>query len=156
MNICFSERRYFLLFSLLLLANWVEAQNTIASTYQTPVFKDASRVEKIKMLLPAVEKMYKAYALEKKFPGMAFGIVVDEQLLYAGSAGYTNLAKKIPVGSASLFRIASMSKSFTAMAILHLRDEGKLKLDDPAGLYIPALSDSRLLTTDAPSIGYYT
>ena len=129
-----------------------QAPASNASTYQTPVFKDASRVEKIKMLLPAVEKMYKAYALEKKFPGMAFGIVVDDQLLYAGSAGYTNLAKKIPVGSASLFRIASMSKSFTAMAILHLRDEGKLKLDDPAGLYIPALSDSRLLTTDAPSI----
>ncbi|HRN56886.1 MAG TPA: serine hydrolase domain-containing protein, partial [Agriterribacter sp.] len=110
-----------------------------ASTYQPPVFQDASRMAKIKALLPAVEKMYKAYALEKHFPGMAFGIVVDGALLYAGSAGYTNLAKKIPVGSASLFRIASMSKSLTAMAILRLRDEGKLKLDDPAGLYIPAL-----------------
>jgi CubicO group peptidase (beta-lactamase class C family) len=123
-----------------------------ASTYQPPVFNDASRVEKIKALLPAIEKMYKDYALEKKFPGMSFGIVVDDQLLYAGSAGYTDLAKKIPVGSASLFRIASMSKSFTAMAILRLRDEGKLKLDDPAGLYIPVLNDIQLLTTDASSI----
>ncbi len=141
----------FLLFSSVL----VKAQPapvSNASTYHPPGFKDVSRVEKIKALLPAIEKMYKDYALEKKFPGMAFGIVVDDQLLYAGSAGYTDLAKKIPVGSTSLFRIASMSKSFTAMAILRLRDEGRLKLDDPAGLYIPALSDIRLLTTDAPSI----
>jgi CubicO group peptidase (beta-lactamase class C family) len=145
----------YLLIFWLLPAVMVQAQQappSNAATYQPPVFKETSRVEKIKALLPAIEKMYKDYALEKKFPGMAFGIVVDDQLLYAGSAGYTDLAKKIPVGSASLFRIASMSKSFTAMAILRLRDEGKLKLDNPAGLYIPVLNDIQLLTTDAPSI----
>lgn len=123
-----------------------------ASTYQPPVFKDNARIEKIRAFLPVIDKMYKDYALQKHFPGIAFGIVVDDQLLYAGSAGYTNLSGKIPVGPASLFRIASMSKSFTAMAILRLRDEGKLKLDDPVGLYIPALNDIQLLTRDAPSI----
>ncbi|HRP57137.1 serine hydrolase domain-containing protein, partial [Agriterribacter sp.] len=141
---------FLLLPSLLIKAQHVPASN--ASTYQPPVFKDASRIAKIKALLPAIEKMYKDHARENRFPGMAFGIVVDDGLLYAGSAGYTNLAEKIPAGSASLFRIASMSKSFTAMAILRLRDEGRLRLDDPAGLYIPALNDIRLLTTDAPSI----
>lgn len=40
-----------------------------------------------------------------------------------------------------MFRIASMTKSFTAMAILKLRDEGKLKLDDPASFYIPELKN---------------
>lgn len=129
-----------------------QAPASNASTYQPPVFKDASRVEKIKALLPAIYKMYKNYAQEKKFPGMAFGIVVDDRLLYAGSAGYTKLAEKTPAGSASLFRIASMSKSFTAMAILKLRDEGKLRLDDAVSRYIPVLKDISLLTADASNI----
>ena len=38
-----------------------------------------------------------------------------------------------------MFRIASMTKSFTALAILKLRDEGKLSLDDPAEHYVPEL-----------------
>ena len=147
-------QKYLLIF-LLLPGMVVTAQRTPssnASAYQPPVFKDTSRVEKINALLPVIDKMYKRYAQEKKFPGMAFGIVVDGRLLYAGNTGYTNLAGKIPVSSASLFRIASMSKSFTALAILKLRDEGKLRLDDAASRYIPVLKDIPLLTADAPSI----
>jgi CubicO group peptidase (beta-lactamase class C family) len=63
------------------------------------------------------------------------------RLVYAGNYGYTDIEKKIRVTSQSLFRVASMSKSFTAMAILKLRDEGKLNLDDPAYLYIPELKN---------------
>ena len=86
------------------------------------------------------------------FPGLAFGIVVDGKLVYTGNYGYTDIEKKIPVTSSSLFRIASMSKSFTAMAILKLRDEGKLNLDDPAYLYIPELKNLKYPTADAPPI----
>ncbi len=147
-------QKYLLIFLLLpaivVTAQHVPASN--ASTYRPPVFKDTSRVEKITALLPAIDKMYKNYAQEKKFPGMAFGIVVDDRLLYAGNAGYTNLAEKTPVSPASLFRIASMSKSLTAMAILKLREEGKLRLDDAVSRYIPVLKDIPLLTTDAPPI----
>jgi CubicO group peptidase (beta-lactamase class C family) len=50
-----------------------------------------------------------------------------------------------------MFRVASMSKSFTSLAILHLRDAGKLKLDDPVEMYIPALKGQGL-TNDAPAI----
>ena len=46
-----------------------------------------------------------------------------------------------------MFRIASMTKSFTAMAILKLRDEGKLRLDDPIDLYIPEMQ-AQSLTID--------
>jgi CubicO group peptidase (beta-lactamase class C family) len=51
-----------------------------------------------------------------------------------------------------MFRIASMSKSVTAMGILALRQEGKLKLDDPAYLYLPELRNMPLLTSDSPPI----
>jgi CubicO group peptidase (beta-lactamase class C family) len=45
-----------------------------------------------------------------------------------------------------------MSNGFTAMAILKLRDEGKLNLDDPAYLYIPALKKLKYTTSDSPPI----
>ncbi|GGH15664.1 penicillin-binding protein [Mucilaginibacter phyllosphaerae] len=83
---------------------------------------------------------------------MAFGIVVDGKLVYTGNTGYTDIDNKTPVTSKSDFRIASMTKSLTAMAILKLRDAGKLKLDDPAYLYIPEMKNNKYLTKDATPI----
>ena len=122
------------------------------SAYMQAVFTDPARVEKIKAAFAIIDSMYKKHATDNHFPAISFGIVVDGQLLYKNSYGYTDVEKKIPATSSSLFRIASMSKSFTCMAILKLRDEGKLNLDDPAYLYIPELQHLKYPTADAPHI----
>jgi CubicO group peptidase (beta-lactamase class C family) len=122
------------------------------SSYMPAVFTDTGRVEKIKTAFEVIDSLYKKYAADNHFPAISFGVVVDGQLLYKNSYGFTNIEKKIPATSASLFRIASMSKSFTAMAILKLRDEEKLNLDDPAYLYIPELQHLKYPTADAPVI----
>ncbi|TDE17584.1 serine hydrolase domain-containing protein [Dyadobacter psychrotolerans] len=110
------------------------------------------RVDKIKAALPVVEKLYQEYAEKNNFPAAVFGLVVDGKLLHSGANGYSEIATKTKATSTSMFRIASMSKSVTAMGILALRKEGKLKLDDPAYLYIPELKNMPSLTTDAPAI----
>ncbi len=122
------------------------------TSYKPALFTDPARLEKIKVAFPAIDSIYKKYAVDNHFPGLAFGIVADGKLVHTGNYGYTNIEKKIPVTSSSLFRIASMSKSFTAMAILKLRDEGKLNLDDPAYRYIPELKKLKYPTADAPPI----
>ena len=122
------------------------------STYQPAVFTDTNRIEKIKAAFAVIDSLYKKHAIENHFPAIAFGLVVDGKLVYKNSYGYTDVEKKIPATSSSLFRIASMSKSFTCMAILKLRDEGKLNLDDPAYLYIPELKNLKYPTADAPHI----
>ena len=122
------------------------------SSYMPAAFADANRMEKIKAAFAIADSLYKNYATANHLPGISFGIVVDGQLLYKNSYGYTDVVKKIPATSASLFRIASMSKSFTCMAILKLRDEGKLNLDAPAYLYIPELKNIKYPTADAPAI----
>ena len=122
------------------------------SSYMPAVFTDTNRVEKIKAAFAVIDSLYKKYAEDNHFPAISFGLVVDGQLIYKNSYGYTDVAKKIPATSSSLFRIASMSKSFTCMAILQLRDEGKLDLDDPAYLYIPELKNLKYPTADAPHI----
>lgn len=129
-------------------------QNPVAfdANYKPASFSDPARLEKIKQTFPAIEKMYKDVAARIHSPGIAFGIVVDGKLAYVGTDGFTDIEKKIPVTSSSLFRIASMSKSFTAMAILKLRDEGKLNLDDPAYLYVPELKKLKYPTADSTPI----
>ena len=111
--------------------------------YKTAEFTDPARLDKIKQTFPAIEKIVKEHAAKNHFPSVAFGVVVDGKLVFSGTDGYTDVEKKIPVTTSSLFRIASMSKSFTAMAILKLRDDGKLKLDDPAYLYVPELKGQK-------------
>ena len=122
------------------------------TTYQAAQFEDPSRMDKIRQVLPVIDSIFKSYADSNHLPGVAYGLVVDGQLIHSGNIGYTDIANKIPVTSASMFRIASMSKSFTCMAILKLRDEGKLDLDDPAYLYIPELKNLKYPTADAPHI----
>jgi len=122
------------------------------SNYQPATFPDAGRMEKIMQSFPIIDKIFNDYANSNHLPGVAYGLVVDGKLVYKGNIGYTDIEKKIPVTSSSLFRIASMSKSFASMAILKLRDEGKLDLDDPAYFYIPELKNVKYPTADAPHI----
>ena len=122
------------------------------SSYKPAVFTDTGRLRKIEQLFPVIDSLFRQHAERNHFPGIAFGIVVDGKLVYTGNHGYTDIEKKIPVTSKSLFRIASMSKSFTAMAILKLRDAGKLNLDDPAYRYIPELKNIKYPTADSPPI----
>ena len=122
------------------------------TAYQTASFADPDRKEKIKKAFAVIDSIYKRHAEENHFPGISFGVVVDGELVYKNSYGYTDIAKQTPATTSSLFRIASMSKSFTCMAILKLRDEGKLDLDDPAYLYIPELKNLIYPTADSPPI----
>jgi CubicO group peptidase (beta-lactamase class C family) len=144
-----------LLFVILLSVTINAQQKTVVpnpnASYQPPAFADADRLKKLEAYFPIVEKIYKEYAEKNHFPGYSFGIVLDGKLVFSGSGGYSDIDKKIPATTKSMFRIASMSKSFTAMAILKLRDEGKLKLDDPVSKYIPEMAGQKL-TTDAPEI----
>src|SRR5687768_12880507 len=121
--------------------------------YRPPYFKDSlARVEKIKATQPVVDKLFRDHAAKNNFPGFVYGIVVDGRLLFSGAAGYTDVDKKIPASVSSAFRIASMTKSFTTLAIVKLRDEGRLNLDDPASKYITEMKKLRYLASDAPVI----
>ena len=122
------------------------------NNYQQPVFTDNNRLQRIQVVLPVIDSLFRNYAIQHHYPAIAYGLVVDGQLVHSGAFGYTNVAQKALATTQSLFRIASMTKSFTAMAILKLRDEGKLQLDEPAYKYIPELKQLHYLTTDASPV----
>ena len=112
--------------------------------YAPARFSDPNRVERLKAALPEIDSLFRTFARENRVPGIAYGIIVDGKLVHTGTYGLRNTSNNAPVDSASVFRIASMTKSFTALSILKLRDEGKLSLDDPAD------EDGRQLEDDRP------
>jgi CubicO group peptidase (beta-lactamase class C family) len=120
--------------------------------YSQPVFEDAASFARLSDAYPVIDKVFKDYAAKNNMPAIAFGIIANGKLVYSGAAGTADIAKNITVTTQTLFRIASMSKSFTAMAILRLRDEGKLSLTDRVAKYIPDLEKAGQLTSDAADI----
>ena len=128
------------------------SSHSYSSSYKAPVFTEDDRIEKIKKIAPELKNLIKEHAKAKNIPGIAYGIVVENQLVLSSATGFVNLKKKIPATPLSAFRIASMTKSFTAMAIMKLRDEGKLDLSNPVSEYIPEMATLEYLTEDAPII----
>ena len=103
-------------------------------------------------LLPAVDERFERLASEAKIPGVAWGVVRDGALSHAGGAGTIRDGEDRRPDADSVYRIASMTKSFTATAVLLLRDEGRLGLDDPVGAHVPALAGWAPPTADSPAI----
>jgi serine-type D-Ala-D-Ala carboxypeptidase/endopeptidase len=85
-------------------------------------------------------------------PGLVYGIVLDGRLVALEGLGSEKAEQSRPVTAESRFRIASMSKAFTALAILKLRDAGKLSLDAPAANYVPELQGWKRPTADSRAI----
>jgi len=151
MNKFFVILLFFFLFSCGQKKNNLSIVNSSAM-YQPPYFEDSLRAEKILKYKSVIDSIFKQSAHANHNPAIAYGIVVDDQLIYANATGYSNLEKKIPADNKSRFRIASMTKSFTAMAILRLRDEGKLQLTDAAANYVPEMQALKYPTKDGTPI----
>jgi len=132
-----------------------ESTVRFSNSYQPPQYMEEKRIQNIGEVLAESHHYYEAAAAANHLPGLAYGVVVDDSLLFFGGCGTTNIDTGLPVTEHSLFRIASMSKSFTAMAILKLRDEGKLSLSDPACSYIPELEQLTYLTADATPVSIF-
>jgi CubicO group peptidase (beta-lactamase class C family) len=102
--------------------------------------------------LAEIDKIYADWQSASHVPGLVYGIVANGQLVYVKGLGVQDVATRAPVTPDTLFRIASMSKAFTALAILKLRDEGRLTLDAPAETYVPEMRGWHYPTSDSPKI----
>ena len=129
-----------------------EQTRTFSKSFKPPSFENDLRVEKIKEIAPELHKLIVEHAEKENIPGISYGVVVDNELVVASSVGVIDVDSKSPATTRSAFRIASMTKSFTAMAIVKLRDEGKLSLSDPVSKYIPQAGKLEYLTADSPEI----
>lgn len=96
-----------------------------------------------------IDSLYHDYAQKNHCPATVYAVVNKSGIIYSGYFGLNNIEKNFNAGDQTAFRIASMTKSFVAMAILQLRDAGKINLDDPVEKYIAELKNVKYPTADA-------
>lgn len=77
----------------------------------------------------------------KDIPAVTVAVRHGDELLLSEGYGQANRERDVPVTPQHIFRVASHSKWFTATAVMQLKEQGKLRLDDPLGQYIPWLRD---------------
>jgi CubicO group peptidase (beta-lactamase class C family) len=87
-----------------------------------------------------LERVVRAELREKNVPGAAVAVVSGDRIVFAKGFGVANVETNAPVTPDTLFQIGSITKTFTAVAVLTLAEEGKLKLDAPIGDYAKGLS----------------
>jgi CubicO group peptidase (beta-lactamase class C family) len=117
-------------------------------------------------LAPRLDALFREKMKAGGATGLAVGIVLDGERAYARGFGVRDTESRDPVDQDTVFRIASLTKSFTALAVMKLRDEGRLSLDAPAASYVPELAalvpptrdaapiTARLLLTNASGLPY--
>ncbi len=117
-----------------------------------PHFDDPQRRTRLLQVCDQLESIFRAHSRRRQIPGLAYGVVLDGELLFTHSFGVREVASGAPADADTAFRIASMTKSFAAAAIVQLRDAGLLALDAPAADYAPELGALLYPTADSAPI----
>ena len=84
-----------------------------------------------------------SFVKEKRLPGAAVGVVHGDELVWSAGVGFADVASRRAPEASTLYRIASITKTLTGAAIMQLRDEGRLHLDDPIVAHIPELRNAQ-------------
>ncbi|MBY0368717.1 MAG: beta-lactamase family protein, partial [Burkholderiaceae bacterium] len=112
----------------------------------------AQAAEPANDVFSGLDAAFDTWALDQHVPGLVWGVVSEGKLVHLKALGVQDLDSRRPVTPQTLFRIASMTKAFTALSVLSLRDDGKLQLDALAETYVPELRGWRYPTSDSPRI----
>jgi len=100
----------------------------------------------------ALAEVFARWMRRERIPGVAWGLVRGGELVDSGGDGSLSLDDPATPDADSVFRIASMTKSFTGAALMLLVVDGRLRLDDPVSVHVPELSAWRGPTSDGPPI----
>jgi CubicO group peptidase (beta-lactamase class C family) len=93
--------------------------------------------ELLAALAPTLEAKVGAFRREHRAPGVLAGIADRDGLQWWHGSGFADIASGRAADDRTLYRIASITKTFTATAVLQLRDDGRLRLDDPVVRHVP-------------------
>src|SRR5438132_390099 len=103
----------------------------------SPAAASAARAASPAAKLEGLDDLARQAMKEWKVPGVALAVVQDGKVIYAKGYGYRDLEQKLPVTTATLFPIGSITKSFTALTFAILKSEGKVDWDKPVRSYLP-------------------
>ena len=113
----------------------VTAQKKLHSTNREP--------PKIKVSQTKIDSIIEAGQKQLRLPGVSIAIMQGNKIIFSKGYGVADLQTKVPATSYTIYPIASLSKHFTAAAIMKLVEQKHLKLDDPVAKYLPDYSSTK-------------
>ncbi|MXO66328.1 serine hydrolase domain-containing protein [Altericroceibacterium endophyticum] len=113
------------------------AQTATSSATQNPSARDAAAVSELRSTLSRMVK-------QKQIPGAIVRIVQNGESLADIRVGFQDVEDRTSISENTIFRLYSMSKPITSVAIMMLAEDGKLSLDDPASRFLPEFEDMRV------------
>ena len=92
-----------------------------------------------------IAEVLRAAVEEQRLPGVVAMVAQGDAVVYHGAFGKQYAAQGVPMATDSIFRIASMTKAVTSVAVMQLVERGRVKLDEPVGTYLPELARVEVL-----------
>src|SRR5262245_35858482 len=103
----------------------------------------------------AIDSSLREAVERKDVPGVVALVTDRERVLYQGAFGVADVATGRPLTQDAMFRIASMTKPVTSVALMQLVEQGRIGLDDPASKYLPELAELKVFESFDPATGAY-
>lgn len=123
----------------------IQGQNPPTQTAQAAVNAQEFTPEKVKK----IETEISAWMTQHKAPALSVAIVTDNQLRWSKGYGFSDMENNVPARGDTVYRLASIAKSITAVAVMQLVERGKIDLDAPVNKYCAAYPEKQSLK-DAP------
>lgn len=121
---------------------------------QAPAHLPAAAVENI-------ERAISSEMARQSIPGLSVAVVTEHQLRWSNGYGFSDLENFVPAKASTVYRLGSISKPITAVAVMQLTEQGKLDLDAPIQKYVPSFTEKpwpitpRLLLGHLAGIRHY-
>lgn len=128
-------------------------------TRQAPPLLSTATPESVGMYserLNRLDGMIQSYIDKGAFPGVAAIVVRNGKIVYYKAFGKADLENNKPLAKDAIYRIASMTKAITSLAVMMLHEEGKIMLDDPISKYIPEFAKPVVLDQFNPKDSSFT
>jgi methyl acetate hydrolase len=104
----------------------------------------------------ALDTSLRSAVENRDVPGVVALVTSRERVLYRGAFGVADVSTGRPLAQDALFRIASMTKPVTSVALMQLVEQGRIGLDDPAEKFLPELKQLQVVASFEPATGAYT
>lgn len=116
----------------------------------------AQQATDIQSRVPQIEKMIAEEMEKNSVPGLAVAIAKDGRIVYAKGLGYADVENKVPFTAQTVSRTGSISKTFTALAVMQLVEQGKINLDAEVQTYVPSFPKKQSPITVRQLLGHLT
>lgn len=117
---------------------------------QTPTAEAVVEHPEVLGAIAAIDAWLEGARTYERIPGISAGIVYDQTLIWDSGYGYSNLETERPADADTLYSICSISKLFTSIGVMQLRDAGKLELRDPVGKHLDWFDVAQAYDDSAP------